>query len=1039
MIQHGAESFGTSIYNYIGASKIPQTLSAGIKVEGAVLGHPSLLLHPGALANTYVALQKQNLFGGSPKRVAQQYVQFAHNPIAEVRSEYKTDPFVKQSIDQYAPLAHPERNWTQTALAVGLIVLPGAFSVGARAAYLANVARAARVYDSAGNLVTKTLVAEGSPAAKVALDAGHTLEPLSATEKAGLRVKVVNPRYTPPTAARVVTKMQRATPPKMPVTPRWAVDSAGNAVRVGVDIPKEVKGLPIEGPYEVGQVPLAFAKSGSHFIRNVIQRPIDAAIQHGLDKSFELKTGDTSLLTRYATRREQAAMAEAGRIQFNAGSVLGNQLINAAKDLGPDISKDEGKMAVFLRSANVTPEEMTRFWRQQAAGGINPERTSALADTTQALADKGVLRVGAHGMMEVNADAYPRLAAVDAMAKQAQDIREGVIDRYNLMTPEGREVRKSLVAEVIHSEHARSELTGARTGNAYISLKAKTPRTLGGYLRSYRGQAPRVQTFITGKHATGTSLAPGLIPEDPFETIASSLSEALRYMNTVQYRGRVARFGSRIRSRNDEVLVRDPNAPEYAPLPPAYAELNEQVEHGPADSLVNGIIRRVNEAIPGLTKDFSPDLNTPLKARAPTGYVWVPKSMLNDMTRIALPKSGVEKFFNALNSAVTQATVYLRPGHLGTRSLTNATTNLIQGSFAPLELRATAKTVQEMGGLESERAREWAASTGEGASQALPHEGASWFARGGKVRVPGTQKVLNLSAEAGARWWARHIDMPFRLNAVLSEMRDIGYTTIEQLDRVMAHIKNPELSGMSTAEKMRIDYALQRSNRASIMYDDISDTERKYLLRYIWFFPWIKGSTRYAFHVAAEHPLKAWNIVQASRQGKQEQEKAFPGGLPSYAFGLTPLTGGSSPLASNFSSFTPFGEVGTDVGMVRHPLDPDEGLLGQLNPALTGLTQGIGEAFAQKPTLKILEDAASAAFRPTPEFGAIHGAIFPPRPTQLYGSTPTGIHEPHLAAFVSQLLRALGGQGVPRPTRAQVAAKLHESETGKHHYVRVRG
>jgi len=1026
-IEHTADSLGTGVYNFIKSSQVPQTLwnvspLATVYNVAASGGNVGAALHA----------QKQGLnkalFGGSPSHTAALWGQFLANPVKEATSEYHTDPFVKMNVNQYAPLAHPLRKPWQTALAAGLIVAPVAFSAAARVAYLGSIAKAARVSDEAG-----TLVREGSPAASAAMQAGHTLTPLSETEKNALRMKVFNPRYTPPTAPRIVYKPGTKAP-KAPLSARFMVDSSGVAQKIGVDIPKNLEGARVAGPAERTSEPIALMKSGSHFVRQVFQRPLDIAIQHGFNRAFESPDGHVGLLGRFATARGRAVVDENARLAMNSWNTMANNLNQEAKNLGPNISKEEGRLATVLRSFNVSPEEGAKFWGRQADSGVNPTVTGELARVAQQLVDKGVMRVGANGKMEVNADAFPRLAHVDSLAKQAQDLREGIIKKYGLMDEAGMATRKNLPAEIMGSEQARSDITGAREGDAYLSLRTSVPRggQLGYIKARLGGTTTKPTSFVSTHHATGSGIPKGELPADAYKSIAQSLHEAMRYMNSAEYRGQIASYGSYIRRRGDEVLVRDPNATGAGSIPPSYRELMNESKSLTSDGrashrgLKDGIAARLRDEIPGLKeiKKFESDKASPIGMTAPPGYVWVPKSMLGDLTRIIpVERRGIEKAADAVNSGITAMTVYARPGHLLTRGLTNATTNLIQGSFAPKELLQSWKMIKELGGMNSSKVRELAAATGSHATQALPAEGTTLIAQG---------------ARKGAAWWARHIDMPFRVHAVLYELRDVGVKTEPQIDNVLAHLRNPDMSGMSYERKLQVDYALHRANRASIMYDGMSDTEREYLARYIWFLPWIQGGTRYAFHVAGEHPLKAWNTIQTAVQGKQQQEQAFPGGVPTLAFGITPLSGGANPLTANFSSFTPFGQIGADVGIVNAPANPDTGILGELNPVYSGLTAGVGSIYAKNSLQKVITDALTGTVSPTPEYNIIHGVVTPPQPNQWYGSTNVGIHgHAHLAALTSQILRALGGAGVPRPTRATNLARSYVSEHEKHRNIRV--
>src|SRR5207253_25915 len=91
--------------------------------------------------------------------------------------------------------------------------------------------------------------------------------------------------------------------------------------------------------------------------------------------------------------------------------------------------------------------------------------------------------------------------------------------------------------------------------------------------------------------------------------------------------------------------------------------------------------------IPGLRDRFATEKAQQLGIEAPKGYKWVDRGVLGDLARPARGPSGrIARSFDNVNSAVTAATVYFKPGHVGTRVLTNAATNIIQGSATPRQI-----------------------------------------------------------------------------------------------------------------------------------------------------------------------------------------------------------------------------------------------------------------------------------------------------------------------------------------------------------------
>src|SRR5207249_7379147 len=122
-------------------------------------------------------------------------------------------------------------------------------------------------------------------------------------------------------------------------------------------------------------------------------------------------------------------------------------------------------------------------------------------------------------------------------------------------------------------------------------------------------------------------------------------------------------------------------------------------------------------------------------------------------------RGGAGRFADQVNSAVTLATVYLKPGHLPTRVFTNAATTIIQGAAGPLQL---AKSVKLWHVLSHEDRMRALAAAGQSGYEAMPHEGTGLIGKG---------------ATAGAQWWAKHADAPFRFASFAYEARKGGYTT----------------------------------------------------------------------------------------------------------------------------------------------------------------------------------------------------------------------------------------------------------------------
>src|SRR5262249_252191 len=76
--------------------------------------------------------------------------------------------------------------------------------------------------------------------------------------------------------------------------------------------------------------------------------------------------------------------------------------------------------------------------------------------------------------------------------------------------------------------------------------------------------------------------------------------------------------------------------------------------------------------------------------------------------------------------------------------------------------------------------------------------------------------------------------------------------------------------------------AAQRAKHAIIDYEDLGPREREVVRRLIFFYPWVKGSTKYAGHFLLEHPIQSAALGHLGEYGKQHTGL---GPTPSYLEG----------------------------------------------------------------------------------------------------------------------------------------------------------
>ena len=775
---------------------------------------------------------------------------------------------------------------------------------------------------------------------------------------------------------------------------------AGGAVRALVTKPAVTpriiqvpKVLDTEAGPTVAHEPVQLQASRNAAVR-LAQKAHDAVVQRGLNAS--VSTDQPNAVARYGLGRVAAATNETARIAQRVRQVPIGLLQRAAAGrhaFDKDVPQKLGQLALFLKSANVTGAEAARFWETQAANG---EATGDLAKLAQQAHDQGLIGLNESGNVAVNADRFPKLGNVDRLMAENQAAREATIQQHGLMTSTGAQQRLGLVAQKMGVD---------REGQGFTSLKTAVKRPPQSAFAASRGPVVgEARGFVGSKAATGKGVETGVLPDNTTAGVIAGAREALRFENTVEHRRLVARYGSDFKQSGQDVLIRDPTVAKKGDITDAVRESLGQLkstvgtisDEDYKTGLAAAIKAHVDDAF---GRQFNEGRSMGVGQRAPEGYKFVHEKLLGDLARETTPRTGLTKGINTVNSAITAATVYFKIGHLPTRTFTNAFTNIVQGSAKPAEIGDSVRLWKQLSYRERQEAL---AATGQHGYAAMPHEGTNVVAR---------------VAGRGADWWARHIDAPFRFNALAYEARKAGITTPEQFRDLLKHAADPAAQGKNAAETARYDWVMRRANRASIMYDGLNASEKRFLTRAFWFYPWTKGATRFAFHTVSEHPFKAQVGGALGAQGRQTQQQLL-GQVPSYEYGLLPLGGGANPLTTNLSTFTPYGTAGNIAELVARPGET----LRNLNPAFGAAvtaTSGIDQYGNRTKTP--LTSALAQLVSPTPEAQIADAFLHKPKPTQMFRKTPG-----------SSLARAFGGAAVPRRVnRAALNKSAQREKTGR--------
>jgi hypothetical protein len=493
-----------------------------------------------------------------------------------------------------------------------------------------------------------------------------------------------------------------------------------------------------------------------------------------------------------------------------------------------------------------------------------------------------------------------------------------------------REVAQVKVDRLTAAAEKRVKPTGivggetARPGRGFVSARVSEKRLSRAEMAATRGPVVgAAKSPLDTKTFTGRSIEQGLVPKHVTAAASQHFRAILRFVNTDTIRRRALTTGSDVRRSSRDILVRNPDiTPEKfsADMQQVLGRETSAVDTADEIATQEGLRAAhqmfLQDAIPGLRDQFAADRSKAVGVAAPKGYRWVDRNAIKGLTsQPAGPRGRIARSVDTVNSAVTAATVYFKVGHIGTRVLTNASTNIIQGSAAPLQMRRSYKLWEQLD--EEQRVRAFAAA-GQHGFASLPHEGTNLVAR---------------AATRGAQWWAKHADAMFRFNSLAYEARKAGYSTPAQFGNFLDHLESGG-QGLSGAEWAKVSAAARRADREAISYGRLNEFEKRYITRAVWFYPWIKGSSLFTVRTAIEHPYKAAALGEAGVQGRKEQFARF-GPTPTYEGGLLALTGGPNPMTTDLSTFSPFATASdvstalTEPGALAGFANPVVGAAGQ--------------------------------------------------------------------------------------------------------------
>jgi hypothetical protein len=366
----------------------------------------------------------------------------------------------------------------------------------------------------------------------------------------------------------------------------------------------------------------------------------------------------------------------------------------------------------------------------------------------------------------------------------------------------------------------------------------------------------------------GKAYKAGAIRNDVVKLMHESWQEAQRYYTLIQVTDRLRSAAKTFKSSEHDILMKTDELPGGLPMKEARGIADEA--HTDPSKLAELAYKYES-----VRQQFFPDtvggasVRAPVGETAPPGYAWVDSRLLGGLNeRNPLlgfygnkTARGVLRVNDAINNATKLSILYLKPAYIAPNLLGNVAMNVVQQGFAaPRNLARAARLNAE---ADPAVVNKLLHLMGEGLTGSLESEAGV------------TAKAVNKAAG----FYGKLVDVYPRLAAILHEAELEGFKTAEQLKSLVE----------DAANSAKLHEIAQRANQEIIDYGDLNNFERSIVRRVIFFYPWVKGATKWTVHFVADHPIQAAAVSQIADIGKQAQQQAFPFPLPSWAESLIPV------------------------------------------------------------------------------------------------------------------------------------------------------
>jgi hypothetical protein len=368
----------------------------------------------------------------------------------------------------------------------------------------------------------------------------------------------------------------------------------------------------------------------------------------------------------------------------------------------------------------------------------------------------------------------------------------------------------------------------------------------------------------------------------PADIVARGLSQ--RYARTVRLTSahdlfdRLYNAGSEVkRSEYDVPLRLTPTAREE--IKRVLAKASDKLEANPdaAELLTKHELEALSKTItvdePGITG--APVGGPPIK-----DVRWVDRRIMPEADISS--REGFQKAFDLINNPIRFADLYIRPAY-ALNALGNAGMALItQGHMAPANIRNALRIVSQLGEEDASKVR---AGMGESRSQSyLAGGGREYRALGAHRDTKTGRFARRISNQSLAHLWNRVTDVWFRDSAFYQSARQAGYDTPEKISQLL---NDPSLRGARRQ-------VFRRARKDSVDFQSMTKTEKDYIRRVVYFYPWMSRASIWALRAVIEHPGKAYTLAALARIGGERSDEAT-GPQPAWLDQIGPIAvGGDS-------------------------------------------------------------------------------------------------------------------------------------------------